>query len=139
MPVLDLAQRQHGWLPISAMHEVARILGLFTSKFGLSNRPFLEMPRMRVYEVATFYTMYNRDPIGKFHLQVCATTPCMLRGAETITETVSKKLGLYLQGGPKLKPCFRHQGWRNYKGRLVYVERSGMSRSLCQCTNDPDQ
>ncbi|KAI6191714.1 hypothetical protein M3Y97_00257700 [Aphelenchoides bicaudatus] len=79
MPVLDLAQRQHGWLPISAMHEVARIL---------------EMPRMRVYEVATFYTMYNRNPMGKFHLQVCATTPCMLRGAESITECISKKLGI---------------------------------------------
>uniref|UniRef100_A0A914V3N1 NADH dehydrogenase [ubiquinone] flavoprotein 2, mitochondrial n=1 Tax=Plectus sambesii TaxID=2011161 RepID=A0A914V3N1_9BILA len=45
MPVLDIAQRQHGWLPISAMHETARVL---------------DMPRMRVYEVATFYTMYNR-------------------------------------------------------------------------------
>ena len=78
MPVLDLAQRQHGWLPISAMNEVARILS---------------MPRMRVYEVATFYTMFNRQPVGKYFLQVCATTPCMLRGAETITETISKKLG----------------------------------------------
>ncbi|KAK0404158.1 hypothetical protein QR680_017316 [Steinernema hermaphroditum] len=79
MPVLDLAQRQHGWLPISAMHEVARILG---------------MPRMRVYEVATFYTMFNRQPVGKYFLQVCATTPCMLRGAEDITETIMKKLGI---------------------------------------------
>jgi len=79
LPVLDLAQRQHGWLPISAMHEVARVL---------------EMPRMRVYEVATFYSMYNRDPIGKYHLQVCATTPCMLRGAESITEAITKKLGI---------------------------------------------
>jgi len=79
IPVLDLAQRQHGWLPISAMNEVARILG---------------MPRMRVYEVATFYTMFNRQPVGKYFLQVCATTPCMLRGAETITETISKKLGI---------------------------------------------
>ena len=78
MPVLDLAQRQHGWLPISAMNEVARIVGL---------------PRMRVYEVATFYTMFNRQPVGKYFLQVCATTPCMLRGAETITETIAKKLG----------------------------------------------
>ncbi|KAF1652653.1 UNVERIFIED_CONTAM: putative NADH dehydrogenase [ubiquinone] flavoprotein 2, mitochondrial, partial [Eudyptes robustus] len=79
IPVLDLAQRQHGWLPITAMHEVARILG---------------MPRMRVYEVATFYTMFNREPVGKYFLQVCATTPCMLRGAESITETITKKLGI---------------------------------------------
>ncbi|CAI5451518.1 unnamed protein product [Caenorhabditis angaria] len=80
LPLLDLAQRQHGWLPISAMHEVARIL---------------EVPRMRAYEVATFYTMYNRQPMGKYFLQVCATTPCMLRGAETITETIEKKLGIH--------------------------------------------
>ncbi|EYC35306.1 hypothetical protein Y032_1081g3565, partial [Ancylostoma ceylanicum] len=55
IPALDLAQRQHGWLPISAMHEVARIL---------------EVPRMRAYEVATFYTMFNRQPVGKYFLQV---------------------------------------------------------------------
>ncbi|EYC35305.1 hypothetical protein Y032_1081g3565, partial [Ancylostoma ceylanicum] len=54
IPALDLAQRQHGWLPISAMHEVARIL---------------EVPRMRAYEVATFYTMFNRQPVGKYFLQ----------------------------------------------------------------------
>ncbi|CAD6199040.1 unnamed protein product [Caenorhabditis auriculariae] len=80
IPLLDLAQRQHGWLPITAMHEVARIL---------------EVPRMRAYEVATFYTMFNRQPVGKYFLQVCATTPCMLRGAETITETIEKKLGIH--------------------------------------------
>ncbi|MFH4974052.1 hypothetical protein AB6A40_000761 [Gnathostoma spinigerum] len=79
LPILDIAQRQHGWLPISAMHEAARIIGI---------------PRMRVYEVATFYTMYNRKPVGKYFIQVCATTPCMIRGAETITETVTKKLGI---------------------------------------------
>lgn len=81
MPVLDLAQRQHGWLPISAMHEVARIL---------------EIPRMRVYEVATFYTMYRRDPVGRYHLQVCGTTPCMLRGAEVIIDHISKQLEINL-------------------------------------------
>lgn len=48
---------------------------------------------MRVYEVATFYTMYNREPVGKYFLQVCGTTPCMLRGAETIIEAICKKLG----------------------------------------------
>ncbi|KAK6746868.1 hypothetical protein RB195_000237 [Necator americanus] len=55
IPALDLAQRQHGWLPISAMHEVARIL---------------DVPRMRAYEVATFYTMFNRQPVGKYFLQI---------------------------------------------------------------------
>uniref|UniRef100_A0A8R1TQ02 NADH dehydrogenase [ubiquinone] flavoprotein 2, mitochondrial n=1 Tax=Onchocerca volvulus TaxID=6282 RepID=A0A8R1TQ02_ONCVO len=79
IPMLDLAQRQHGWLPISAMHEVARILGI---------------ARMRVYEVATFYSMFNRKPMGKNFVQVCGTTPCMLRGAESIIETITKKLGI---------------------------------------------
>ncbi len=58
MPLLDLGQRQHGFTSISVMNEVARVL---------------EMPPMRVYEVATFYTMYNRDPVGRFHVQVCTT------------------------------------------------------------------
>ena len=54
--MLDLAQRQNGgWLPISAMHHVAEVIG---------------MPRMRVYEVATFYTMFMRNPVGKYHVQV---------------------------------------------------------------------
>ena len=48
---------------------------------------------MRVYEVATFYTMYNREPVGEYFVQVCGTTPCMLRGAETIIESICKKLG----------------------------------------------
>jgi len=81
MPVLDLAQRQHGWLPISVMHHVADIL---------------KIPRMRVYEVATFYTMYKREPVGKFHLQICTTTPCMLGGCGStiILEAIKKKLGI---------------------------------------------
>lgn len=79
IPVLDLAQRQHGWLPISAMHKVAEIL---------------EMPRMRVYEVATFYTMFIRNPVGKYHVQVCTTTPCWLRGSTEILEAIEKHLGI---------------------------------------------
>lgn len=58
MPLLDLGQRQHGYTSISVMNEVAR---------------FLEMPPMRVYEVATFYTMYNREPVGKYFVQLCTT------------------------------------------------------------------
>lgn len=79
IPLLDLAQRQHGWLPLTAMHYVADYLG---------------MPRMRVYEVATFYTMFQRNPVGKYHVQVCTTTPCMLRGAEDIQAVIEKKLGI---------------------------------------------
>ncbi|KAH7641710.1 nadh dehydrogenase [Dermatophagoides farinae] len=71
IPLLDLAQRQYGWLPLKAMNYVADYIG---------------MPRMRVYEVATFYTMFNRTPVGKYHVQVCTTTPCMLRGSEEILE-----------------------------------------------------
>lgn len=79
IPLLDLAQRQAGWLPISAMNYVAE---------------YLNMPRIRVYEVATFYTMFNRDPMGKYHVQVCTTTPCMLRGAEDVQHYIEKKLGI---------------------------------------------
>ncbi|KAJ8976764.1 hypothetical protein NQ317_018871 [Molorchus minor] len=79
MPLLDLAQRQYGWLPISAMHKVAEIL---------------EIPKMRVYEVATFYTMYRRVPTGKYHVCVCTTTPCWLRGSDEILEAVKQNLGL---------------------------------------------
>uniref|UniRef100_V9IKG9 NADH dehydrogenase [ubiquinone] flavoprotein 2 n=1 Tax=Apis cerana TaxID=7461 RepID=V9IKG9_APICE len=75
IPLLDLAQRQHGWLPISAMHKVAEILNI---------------PRMRVYEVATFYTMFNRRPMGKYHVQICTCTPCWLRDSDSIVEAVTK-------------------------------------------------
>ncbi len=76
MPLLDLAQRQvgaetdtQGWLPLAVMEFVAAELG---------------MPVIRVVEVATFYFMYNLVPVGKFHVQVCGTTPCMLRGSDEI-------------------------------------------------------
>jgi NADH dehydrogenase (ubiquinone) flavoprotein 2 len=75
IPLLDLAQRQQGWLPLKAMNFVA---------------DYLKVPRMRVYEVATFYTMFNRQPMGKYHMQVCTTTPCMLRGAEEVYEKVKE-------------------------------------------------
>jgi NADH-quinone oxidoreductase subunit E len=67
--VLDLAQRQQGWLPRVAMNEVARLL---------------DMAPIRVYEIATFYTMFQLRPRGKHLLQVCTTTPCWLRGSDTI-------------------------------------------------------
>uniref|UniRef100_A0A6G1S3B4 NADH dehydrogenase [ubiquinone] flavoprotein 2, mitochondrial n=1 Tax=Aceria tosichella TaxID=561515 RepID=A0A6G1S3B4_9ACAR len=70
IPLLDIAQRQNqNWLPLKAMNYVA---------------DFLKMPRMRVYEVATFYTMFNRAPVGKYFVQVCTTTPCQLRGADEV-------------------------------------------------------
>ena len=76
IPLLDLAQRQvgaetqtQGWLPIPVIEYVADYLG---------------MPNIRAYEVATFYTMFNLAPVGRFHIQVCGTTPCMLRGSEDV-------------------------------------------------------
>lgn len=80
MPLLDLAQRQHdGWLPRAAMDHVAELTGL---------------PPIRVYEVATFYTMYNLAPIGEHHLQVCTNLPCWLRGSDEVVGTCKKKLGI---------------------------------------------
>jgi NADH-quinone oxidoreductase subunit E len=80
MPLLDLAQRQSdGWLPRVAMDCVADMLS---------------MPRIRVYEVATFYTMYNLSPIGKYHVQVCTNLPCWLRGSDAIVVSCKKKLGI---------------------------------------------
>lgn len=95
IPLLDLGQRQNkGWTSISVMNYIAKLL---------------EMPPMRVYEVATFYTMFNRyvlphsdlgpgligcrEPIGANFIQVCTTTPCMLRGSTEILETVKSHLG----------------------------------------------
>ena len=76
MALLDFAQRQvgeetntQGWLPIPVMEYVAK---------------YLDMPIIRVVEVASFYTMYNLVPVGRFHVQVCGTTPCMLRGSDDI-------------------------------------------------------
>ncbi len=80
MPLLDIAQRQNGGhLTQAAMDHIARVL---------------DMPNIRVYEVATFYTMYNHKPIGKHHVQVCTNLPCWLRGSDEIMETCHKFLGL---------------------------------------------
>lgn len=83
MGLLDLAQRQvgaetstQGWLPVPVMEFIADQLG---------------MPYMRVLEVATFYTMYNLAPVGKYHVQVCGTTPCMLRGSDDVLQACKNK------------------------------------------------
>ncbi|VVC92745.1 unnamed protein product [Leptidea sinapis] len=88
IPLLDLAQRQNGgWLPIAAMHKVAEILNL---------------PRMRVYEVATFYTMFIRRPIGKYHVQICTTTPCWLQGSDAVLQAIKDTTGCEVGGN---SPC----------------------------------
>lgn len=82
MPLFDLAQRQNaGWLPTAAMNYVAGLIGV---------------SRMRAYEVATFYSMYNLSPIGKFLVRVCTTTPCELRGSNNVVSACREALGVGL-------------------------------------------
>ena len=80
MPLLDLAQLQNdNWIPMKAIEKIADLLG---------------MARIRVLEVASFYTMYNLKPVGKYFLQLCGTTPCMLRGSDDIARCIKDKLGI---------------------------------------------
>src|SRR5271156_5461725 len=112
LPLLDLAQRQMGrttgsaWIPRVAMDEVARIL---------------EMPPIRVYEVATFYLMFNLEPIGTYHLQVCTTTPCWLRGSDEVVAACRKVTGI--------------QGWKETSADGLFT----MSEVECigACVNAP--
>ncbi len=83
LPLLDLAQRQvgaetntQGWLPLPVMEFVAREI---------------DMPFIRLLEVATFYTMFNLVPVGRFHVQVCGTTPCMLKGSDDVLDACYKR------------------------------------------------
>jgi NADH-quinone oxidoreductase E subunit len=84
LPLLWIAQYQNdGWLPRAAMDYVAKILG---------------MAPIRVYEVATFYTMFNLRPVGRYLLQACTTTPCWLRGSDAVVEACERKLGIGIGG-----------------------------------------
>ena len=78
MPLLYLAQRQNeNWIPLTAMKYIAN---------------YLDMPYISVYEVATFYSMYNLAPVGKNFIQVCTTTPCLIRGADKIVKLCKEKI-----------------------------------------------
>ena len=78
MALLYIAQKQNdNWIPLAAMKYIAK---------------FLDMPYIKVYEVATFYTMYNLSPVGKYFVQVCTTTPCMIRGANKLVEACKEKI-----------------------------------------------
>jgi NADH-quinone oxidoreductase subunit E len=91
MPLLDLAQRQvgeegakanppyGGWIPRAAMDKIAETL---------------DMPPVKVYEIASFYSMYNMEPVGKNLVQICTTTPCWLCGSDDIVKTAKTKLGI---------------------------------------------
>ena len=84
MPLLSIAQNQNsGWLPKKAIEYVS---------------DFLEIPEIKVLEIATFYSMYNLSPVGKFHIEVCTTSPCMLRGSDEILSFCEKKLAIQ-EGG----------------------------------------
>ena len=81
IPLLQLAQVQHdNWLPRAAMDYVSRLL---------------DIPPIRAYEVATFYTMFNKVPVGKNFIQICTTTPCWLRGSDAIKKSCHDKLGIH--------------------------------------------
>ena len=113
MPLLYLVQEQHdNWIPLVAMDYIAELL---------------DIPAIQVYEVANFYTMFNKQPVGKNLIQVCRTTPCMLRGAKDITQTCKKKLGIELGETTK-----------DNKFTLVEVECLGacVNAPLVQINND---
>jgi NADH-quinone oxidoreductase subunit E len=79
IPLLWRAQEQHeGWLPEPAIRYVSELL---------------DMPYIRVYEVATFYTMFNLSPVGKYFVQICGTTPCMLRGSDELKDILRRMIG----------------------------------------------
>ena len=80
MAFLYIAQKQNNnWIPLVAMKYIAK---------------YLEMPYIKVYEVATFYSMYNLSPVGEYFVQVCTTTPCMIRGAYKLVESCKEKISL---------------------------------------------
>ena len=80
MALLYIAQKQNNnWIPLAAMKYIAK---------------FLEMPYIKVYEVATFYSMFNLSPVGKYFIQVCTTTPCMIRGANKLVEACKEKISV---------------------------------------------
>ena len=91
MPLLYLAQKQNeNWIPLAAMKYIAH---------------YLSMPYISVYEVATFYTMYNLAPVGKYFVQVCTTTPCLIRGADKIVKLCKEKISQNENEIPKKGNC----------------------------------
>ncbi len=82
MPLLTLAQFQNGgWIPKKAIEYIS---------------DFLKVPEIKVLELATFYSMYNLSPVGDFHIEVCTTSPCMLRGSDEILTACKKKLSIQI-------------------------------------------
>ena len=91
MALLYLVQNQNNnWIPLAAMKYIAK---------------FLDMPYIKVYEVATFYSKYNLSPVGNHFIQVCTTTPCMIRGAYKLVEACKEKISLNQNELSKNKSC----------------------------------
>ena len=91
MALLYLAQRQNSnWIPLAAIKYIAKLL---------------EMPYIKVYEVATFYSMYNLSPVGNYFIQICTTTPCMIRGAYKLVEACKEKISNKEKEISKNKSC----------------------------------
>jgi len=91
MPLLYLAQRQNeNWIPLAAMKYIAK---------------YLSIPYISVYEVATFYTMYNLSPVGKYFIQVCTTSPCLIRGADKLVKVCKEKISFNEREISKNKKC----------------------------------
>jgi len=79
IPVLWMVQKEHGWISMESMKEVAQLLGL---------------PEEHVIGVSTFYSMFNKKPVGKYHIQICTNVSCQLLGAEKLVDHLCKKLGI---------------------------------------------
>tara|TARA_B100000965_G_C19379650_1_gene664036 strand:- start:17 stop:616 length:600 start_codon:yes stop_codon:yes gene_type:complete len=91
MPLLYLAQKQNeNWIPLAAMKYIAK---------------YLSIPYISVYEVATFYTMYNLSPVGKYFIQVCTTSPCLIRGADKLIKVCKEKISDNEREISKNKKC----------------------------------
>ena len=94
MALLYIAQRQNNnWIPLAAMKYIAK---------------FLDMPYIKVYEVATFYSMYNLSPVGKYFVQVCTTTPCMIRGANKLVEASTNLFAPLIIHGVVVQTCTKY-------------------------------
>jgi len=91
MTLLYLAQKQNSnWIPLAAIKYIAKLL---------------EMPYIKVYEVSTFYSMFNLSPVGKYFVQVCTTTPCMIRGSKKIVEVCKKNISKHQNELSENKLC----------------------------------
>jgi NADH-quinone oxidoreductase E subunit len=113
MPLLYLVQKQNNnWIPLAAMKFIAK---------------YLEMPYIKVYEVATFYTMYNLAPVGDYFIQICTTSPCLIRGADKLVKACKTKIA------PK-----ENEISKNGKCSWVEVECLGacVSAPMMQVNND---